>query len=663
MKQGWWTALKRAGGRSRETLRVLAGTPRVVRLVWEAHAGYTVALLLLNVAQGLVPLGQAWIAKLLLDAVVAAVQAGAGNGTPRGQDVLAAVDTGAAVLWLLGVQGLVSLGSQVAEPARRVLEQELSDHVVRDVSRRILRKANDMADISLFESPRFYDLLQRAQGHASYRAPWMLQQVGAFLRSVIGLVSMLTLLLAFQPLLALAVVVLALPHLIIQFRHQRQGFTLQSMEVPEVRWMGYFQRLLASKEQAKEIRLFGLADFFLGRYLEKFDAYHHRHRRLRLAQWRWNTALASLSVAGATGAYVYVTLEALLGRITLGGLTLYISAVNQVQAGLAALITQLAMLYDSNLFVGHIFEFLELPPPMAVPPPEVARPVPVPLQSGIEFRNVAFHYPGATRRVLEDISFIIRPGQAVALVGANGAGKSTLVKLLARLYDPTAGEILVDGLDLRELDLAAWRRQIAVTFQDFAKYHLAARENIGLGNLEQITHLPAIQSAAARGGADSVVARLPQGYETLLSREYWSMVSGLRTARGEEGVDLSGGEWQKIALARAFMRSAPTPSGPLSPGRRGERVLHGEGVQLLILDEPTAALDAEAEYNVYVRFRELTRGKATLLISHRFSTVRMADQILVIEDGRITERGSHAELMARGGRYATLYRMQAERYR
>jgi ABC-type siderophore export system fused ATPase/permease subunit len=422
VKQGWWTALKRAGGRSRETLRVLAGTPRVVRLVWEAHAGYTVALLLLNVAQGLVPLGQAWIAKLLLDAVVAAVQAGAGNGTPRGQDVLAAVDTGATVLWLLGVQGLVSLGSQVAEPARRVLEQELSDHVVRDVSRRILRKANDMADISLFESPRFYDLLQRAQGHASYRAPWMLQQVGAFLRSVIGLVSMLTLLLAFQPLLALAVVVLALPHLIIQFRHQRQGFTLQSMEVPEVRWMGYFQRLLASKEQAKEIRLFGLADFFLGRSREKFDAYHHRHRRLRLAQWRWNTALASLSVAGATGAYVYVTLEALLGRITLGGLTLYISAVNQVQAGLAALITQLAMLYDSNLFVGHIFEFLELPPPMAVPPPEVARPVPVPLQSGIEFRNVAFHYPGATRRVLEDISFIIRPGQAVALVGANGAG-------------------------------------------------------------------------------------------------------------------------------------------------------------------------------------------------------------------------------------------------
>jgi ATP-binding cassette subfamily B protein len=653
---------------------VLGGTPRVVRLVWDAHRGFTAALVAINAAQGLVPLAQVWITKLIVDAVAAAA---AGIQTPAG-GIGAAGAAGVApfVLALLALQGLVALASQALEPANQLVQQELSDRVSRDVTVRVLRKANGLADISYFESPHFHDQLQRAQQGANWRPPGMLNQLGAMLRAAIGLVSMLGVLLAFQPLLALAVVALALPNVIVQFRHQRQNWGMNAIEVPEVRLMSYFRNLLASKEHAKEIRLFSLGDFFLGRYLELYEAYYRRHRGLRYGQWRANTALAGLAAAGTTGAYAFVVLQALAGRITLGSLTLYLSAVNQVQAGLSTMIFQIASLYESNLFVGHLFEFLELEPAMALPPPERAQPVPVPLRRGIEFRHVAFRYPGTERLVLEDVSFVITPGQTVALVGANGAGKTTLVKLLTRLYDPTAGQVLLDGVDLREFDLEAWRRQIGVAFQDFAQYHLVARENIGVGQVERIGDLAAIQAAAARGGADSVVARLPDGYETILGRMFWSISTYLRTVRVEEGVDLSGGEWQKVALARAFMRTNGADGTTEAGGATGANsTTAGAGsdnggngtpapqAQLLILDEPTAALDAEAEYQIYLRFHELTRGKATFLISHRFSTVKMADHILVLEDGRIAEQGSHPELVALRGRYAALYEMQAERYR
>jgi ATP-binding cassette subfamily B protein len=704
---------------------VLGGTPRVLRLVWEAHPRYATVLLILTVVQGLVPLAQVWITKLIVDAAVAAIAPGAAGAAAGSGAALPELLIGT-VLGLLALQAGVSLVGQAAEPANRLVQQQLGDYLSRDINLRILRKAAGLADLTFFESPTFYDLLQRAQQEAGFRPLQMLQQMTMLLRAAVGLLAMLGVLVGFQPLLALAVVCLALPHVIIQFRHQHENWTVQSREIPEVRRMDYFRQALTSSTDAKEIRIFGLAGFFLGRYLDLFDAYRRRHQQLHVAQWRRNSALAALAALASTGAYAYVVLEALLGRITPGSLTLYASAINQVQTGLSGVVTYLAGLYESNLFASHLFEFLALPPTMPLPPPGQARPVPVPLQEGIEFRHVTFRYPGTERLVLEDVSFTIRPGEAVALVGENGAGKTTLVKLLARLYDPTEGQILVDGVDLREYDLDQWRRQIGVIFQDYSRYHLTARENVGVGQVERVDDLPAVQAAAAWSGADAVIARLPQGYDTTLGRRFWAMVSNTRSLRVEEGVDLAGGEWQKIALARAFMRAGTRSNGPsgtrgdpiqdggeaagsgnghtgdgrqrapatgpeghgMGPERlppdewrqRGDRAgadvraldaetadgataPDGHGAQLLILDEPTAALDAQAEYDVYLRFHELTREKATLLISHRFSTVKMADHIVVLERGRVIERGSHDELLQLGGRYATLYQMQAARYR
>jgi ATP-binding cassette subfamily B protein len=429
--------------------------------------------------------------------------------------------------------------------------------------------------------------------------------------------------------------------------------------------MRYFSSLVTGKDQAKEVRLFGLGDFFIQRYLDIFERFHERYRRLRIKECWLETTLAALGAAGSWLAYVYIALAALARRITLGSLSFYVGAFYQVQSSVAGIVNDLATLYGDNLFVTQVFEFLDTPPAIEVPPSGRALPAPRPLRQGITFDHVGFQYPGTERHVLEDVSFSIAPGQCVALVGENGAGKTTLIKLLTRLYDPTQGRVLVDGVDLREYDLTSWRQQIAVIFQDFVRYHLPARTNIGLGQVERLHDVAAVQAAAARGGAVPVVERLPDGYDTILGRQFWTAQSNFGTVRVQEGSELSGGEWQKIALSRAFMRSGEDGvSGDAGDaGDAGGGAAGGTGAQLLILDEPTAALDVQAEYDVYLRFSELTQGKATLLISHRFSTVKMADAIVVLEHGGIVEQGSHDELVRLGGRYAELYEKQASRYR
>ena len=619
--------------RIRGALAVLGGTPRVLALVWRAHPPTAAAVLLLNAFQGLAPLAGAWLTKLVVDAV--AVTTGA--ATAEDADVRGAIAAAPFVVGLLVARAIYQVVNAASGAPVRYFWQQLSDHVTRDVERRILAKANAFRGLAFFESPRFFDLLHRAQNQSATRPINIVNNATAILRGSLGVGTMAAAFFLFSPWLAVLIVAATIPHLVGQFRSRRETVTINNWSIPEVRKMGYMTRLLTDRAEAKEVRLFGLGDHFLRQFLDAFEAFERRHHPARRRHWRATVGLSALAAAAGAFGLAAVLFAAVEGRITPGDVVLYVAALGQIQAGLQVLVAHTAALFEHNLYVATLFELEAVEDTLLVVPAATARRVPSPLRLGVELRNVSFRYPTRAAPVLEDVSFTIAPGEVVALVGQNGAGKTTLVKLLARLYDPTGGAVLVDGVDLREYDLAGWRRRVGVVLQDFGEYALPVRENIGVGYLPLIDDQEAVRTAAEAAGAAAVVERLPEGYDTVLGRQF-------RSASGA-GVDLSGGEWQRIALARAFMRAG----GPAD-------------AQLLILDEPTSALDARAEHELYLRFKELTHGRATLLISHRFSTVRMADRIVVLEGGRVVEEGSHDALMARGGEYARLYSMQAERY-
>lgn len=678
--------VQRVYKRAKETATVMAGTPRVLGMVWNANKRYCAALVALNVLLGLAPLAEMWITKQLVDTVVASV----GKITPTTETFQLVMQVVPNVIPLLLMFALVQLLAGCIEPTVRLVHQTLSDILTCDINTRIMRKANSLVDISVFETPKFYDALQRAQNEAGHRPMMMLLQTASLIRNGIGLCSMAGVLIFFQPLLAFIVLLLSLPHLVVQFKHQRETWSIQSQKVPEVRRMQYFSKVLTNNTDAKEVRIFGLGDFFLNSYLKTWKEFHESHTKLRRTHWRRNAALATLAALGSAGAFAYIALRTLSGSITLGSFTMYATAVKQLEDYLQSIIWSMATLYEGNLFVNHLFEFMDIQPGITSLSATESHNIPNTMTT-VEFKNVGFSYPDADKPVLQDLSFEIKPGETVALVGENGAGKTTLVKLLARLYDPTAGAIFVDGKNLNLFDLDQWRASISVVFQDYGRYHMNARENIGLGDVRRMDDLDAVRSAAERSGAQPIIDKLSGGYETTLGRWFQS---------DNGGSELSGGEWQKIALARAFMRTsspgdlppsdtdfngtvdgdgdnnhcaAEPPGAPLSNRLiRAAGPVEGEGepssnaergAQLLILDEPTSALDAQSEYDVYLRFHELTRGKSTLLISHRFSTVKMADKIIVLEHGGIIEQGSHDDLMALGGTYARLYKLQADRYR
>ena len=613
--------------------------PRVMGLVWRAHRGYTAVLLILGALQALQPVASLWIAKLAIDAVAGGV-AGAPADVPY-------------IIGLVVLAGAITLGASALDPAAGLLHAQLTDQLTREMQTRILRKVNALPDISSFENADFYNALQRAQSDAGYRPINVVGGLAQLLRSTVGLLSMLGVLIGLQPLLALAVAALAVPGVLLQFRGQYDNYAITAVGVPEIRRMRHFAEVLTWKEYAKEVRLFGLGDHFLGHYLDEFRTFHDRFFRVRVDHLRRDLPTSVVTSVGHWGIYAYLVALTLSRSLSLGGLALYSEAIWQAHARLVALTGQLSGMYADLLFVGQLFDFLDAPAAMSIRPAAEAVPVPAPLRRGIELRQVSFAYPGTDRPVLDRLDLRIRPGECVALVGENGAGKTTLVKLLGRLYDPTEGAIFVDGTDLKDVDLDGWRSQMGAIFQDFCCYHLPARTNIGLGHLPQLDDLGAVQRAAERGGAATLIEGLADGYDTLLGR--WL------TPAGTEGADLSGGEWQRVALSRAFMRA---PGGDRGGGDAGGGHDGGyRGAQLLILDEPTASLDTQGEYDVYTRFRELTRNRATLLISHRFSTVKMADRIVVLEGGRIIEEGTHAELVALGGTYADLYEKQAAHYR
>jgi ATP-binding cassette subfamily B protein len=603
------------GQRWQEFRNSYQNVPRAFQLVWQAHRVGTIAMAVVTLLAAVLPASQAWVAKLIVDSVVQSIDTGM------------SVQEGftATLPFLLLEFALIALGSVLSQ-SRNLLEHILHSRMAHAINVAIIRKAQAL-DLHYFENADFYDQLQNARREADFRALGTVNTSFIVLQSLITLASFAVILLSFNPLIALILFGATIPSFIAQTHYSNLYFRLLTWRAPEFRRMQYLEYLLTVDNSAKEVKLFGLGEPLLRRYENTFWKYYSEDEKLARRRSFISILWGLLATVSYYGAYAWIIWLTIGGRITLGDMTLYITLFRQSQTTFQGIFASMGRLYESGLFLNNLFSFLELRPQMAATGQSL--PVPRPLRHGIELRGVSFRYPDRDAWALRDVSLHIAPGEKLALVGANGAGKTTLIKLLTRLYDPTEGQILLDGVDLRDYDLEDLRRAMGVIFQDFVHYHTSARENIGFGQIDAMEEDWRIFDAAQRGGADEVIDTLPQGYETMLGKWF------------SQGQELSGGQWQKIALGRAFMRDS----------------------EVLVLDEPTAALDAEREYEIFQRFRELTAGKTALLISHRFSTVRMADRIAVIEGGQLTELGTHAELLLQGGTYARLFEMQAEGYR
>jgi ATP-binding cassette subfamily B protein len=469
-------------------------------------------------------------------------------------------------------------------------------------------------------------LLRRAQTDSINRPVMMISTAFGLVQTALTFVTMIALLVVVSPLLALLALLSPVPAFIADTRYGWRGYNIARWGSRLLRRMNYLVTLLTTDSYAKEVKLFGLGRYFINRYRLIGNAYYGSQRRQVVRRYLVGFLWGNLSTIATSVTYLYVALQAIVGKLTLGDLTLYTTAAQSVQNSIQGILGGLSGMYEHNLYLSNLFELMETESVLPMPANPVA--VPDPVRGEIHFDHVSFAYPGATENALTDLTFTISPGETIAVVGRNGAGKTTLFKLICRLYDPTDGRILIDGIDIRETDPAQLRAQIGGMFQDYVTYQATAAENIGLGHLDAIADREAILQASRQAGADGLIAGLPQGYETALGKWF------------DAGVNLSGGEWQKVALARAFMRDA----------------------RILLLDEPTSALDAQAEYELFERIHSLTRGRTAVYISHRFSTVRRADRILFLEHGRLVEEGTHEQLMRLNGRYARLFRLQASAY-
>jgi ATP-binding cassette subfamily B protein len=598
----------------RELRHTFTHTPQALQLVWQTNRWATGGLGLLTVGGALLPATQAWVGKLIVDGVVASIQNG--SDPARTQKVF---------LYLIFELILFLLSAGINQ-GRRLIQQLIQLQLANRIRGEIIRKALTM-DLSFFEHPEFYDRLQNARREGGYKPTELINDTFQIVQNSITMISFAVLLLRFSPWLVVILLATSIPAFIAETRFSEQGFRLLTRRAPESRQINYLSRLLTEDSAVKEIKLFNLGDTLLKRYMTLFEKFFQEDKALARRRALAGFGLGLITTAGFYGSYAWIVLHTVHGKISLGDMTLYLAIFRQGQATFQSILAAIGNIYENNLFMANFFEFLGLQPQIGLTAGD--QKLPTPLVGGIEFRGVGFRYPDNGQWALRDINLIIRPGEKIALVGHNGAGKTTLIKLLSRLYDPTEGTILIDGIDIRTLDALELHKRIGVIFQDFVRYHLPARENIGFGQIDALNDMDRITESARKSGADAVIENLPEGYETMLGRWFHG------------GQELSLGQWQKIALARAFMRDA----------------------EILVLDEPTASLDAATEYEIFRHFQELTEGKMAILISHRFSTVRMADRIVVIQDGHIAEFGTHEELMRQEGTYARLFSMQAEGYR
>jgi ATP-binding cassette subfamily B protein len=595
----------------RERISALRNVPAVLGIVWEAGRLVVVLGVVFRVVAAVLPLGLLWITKLIIDGINHAINTHQAVA-PR-------------LWWLVAAEFSLAVFGSVLSRGIDFLDALLADKYTRHVSVLVMKHAAQL-DLAAYEDPVFYDRLERARVQATDRLG-MIQSIGRLVQQVITTASLSIAIMLFSPWLLLMLIAGVVPAFLGESHFAFLGYAKNFRQTPIRRQLDYLRVLGGSKEAAKELKLFGLAPFLTERFSRLSNQIYDEDVSLARRRLVAGSFLSMIGTAGYYSAYVFVIWRTISGVLSIGELTFLAGSIQQASSNIQQIFSTVSSIADQALFLTDLIAFFEMRPAIASKPN--ALPVPRPITRGFEFRNVTFRYPGSSRLVLDGLNFHFRSGERIALIGENGEGKTTIVKLLTRLYDPLEGQVLLDGVDLREYNLEDLYQEIGVIFQDFMRYEMTARDNIAVGRIEQIGDLPLLQQSAQKSMADEVIGRLPFGYEQMLGRRF------------DGGVDLSGGEWQKVALARAYLRDA----------------------QILILDEPTAALDARSEFEVFQRFAELTAGKMALFISHRFSTVRMADRIVVLEHGRIAEDGDHEQLTRLGGRYAEMFELQAASYR